>query len=216
MPWHKFIHPDYLERTLSILSQRSLRDSSITFEQVYKHKDGGSFATIDSHTIFFSKEQPVSDLVFITLKPSAARLPSPSSRPHTYLLTEATEPQAPPQPYSPQPAYPSASATMGQISSFDESFSSPPTTPSSPTSTTVTLQPLGTDSMNWSPQTLQQYQQFHFQPPETSITNTTIPEGMDDIAQYWDLNSILQNDPNTMNLEQMVEHGEFPPPQDNL
>jgi len=80
MPWHQFIHKDYVERTLSILSQRSMQDSCISFEQVYKHKDNGIFVALDTHRIFFANGEPVSDLVYIELTDSSTKLPSPQSR----------------------------------------------------------------------------------------------------------------------------------------
>lgn len=78
-PWHKFIHPDYIERTKSILAQQNLNGSVITFEQVYLHKNGIFFTTLDTHTILFANGQPISDFVFITITGNKA--PDPISRP---------------------------------------------------------------------------------------------------------------------------------------
>jgi hypothetical protein len=69
MPWQKFIHPEYIDRTMLILSQRNFKDSVIQFEQVYRTKSGDSIYTLDTHTIFFSNGNPVSDLVFLSLGP---------------------------------------------------------------------------------------------------------------------------------------------------
>jgi len=74
-PWKKFVHPDYYERALQILSARRMNNSlhqPIEFEQVYVHKNGGVFLTIDSHTIVILEGQPVSDVVSIRLAPAPA------------------------------------------------------------------------------------------------------------------------------------------------
>jgi len=67
-PWQKFIHPDYLKRTLDILTKTSPNDPTCMFEQMYKHKAGPMFAGCDTHTIFFAAGNPVSDLVSIVLE----------------------------------------------------------------------------------------------------------------------------------------------------
>jgi len=82
MPWHKFIHKDYVDSTLEILSKRNVQDPSVSFEQVYKHKDDGIFAAMDTHKIFFKKNgDPVSDLVTIDLTRSSTKFPSPHYQP---------------------------------------------------------------------------------------------------------------------------------------
>lgn len=175
MPWHKFIHPDYLERTKSILSQRSQRDSSITFQQVYKHKDGSAFSTVDSHTIFFSNGQPVSDLVFISLDHTSARLPSPSSQPHSYsypLLTEsATNMEVP----------------LAEEASFVDTYSSPPTTP-----------PPTPADLEWTPETLEQSRQFQYQ-----LSDGDSVPAAEELSQFWDFDSILQNNPSVIDVENL-------------
>ncbi|PRP72966.1 GGDEF domain-containing protein, partial [Planoprotostelium fungivorum] len=66
-PWQKFIHPDYIERTMSILRSRDHRNPTVSFEQMWVTRQGHAFATTDSHSIFFSNGLPVSDIVFMTL-----------------------------------------------------------------------------------------------------------------------------------------------------
>jgi PAS domain-containing protein len=67
MPWVNFIHPDQLQRTLSILSERTPENNTVRFPQLYVEKEGGLFFTVDTHNIFFDNGRPVSDLVFVTL-----------------------------------------------------------------------------------------------------------------------------------------------------
>jgi len=65
-PWVKFVHPSMYDRTFQIFSARKL-STVIEFNQYYKHKNGGAFSTVDSHTIIFDGHTPVSDLVTIKL-----------------------------------------------------------------------------------------------------------------------------------------------------
>lgn len=39
MPWHKFIHPNYIDRTMNIFNQTH-PNTTIQFSQVYKTKVG--------------------------------------------------------------------------------------------------------------------------------------------------------------------------------
>lgn len=75
--WQKFVHPDYLERSLQILFGKAKTENIIEFEQIYKRKDGAIVHTFDTHTIFFNTDQkPVADYVTIRIKHI---LPSPEA-----------------------------------------------------------------------------------------------------------------------------------------
>lgn len=68
--WHKFVYPPYVDRALGILQPhliaRGQSTTSVTFEQVYQHKNGTLVRTIDSHNIFFIDGQPTSDVITVT------------------------------------------------------------------------------------------------------------------------------------------------------
>jgi PAS domain S-box-containing protein len=69
MPWHKFIHPNYIDRTMNIFNQTHL-NTTVQFSQVYKTKDGHVFHTLDTHKIFYGTDgKPISDIVSILLQP---------------------------------------------------------------------------------------------------------------------------------------------------
>ncbi len=92
MPWKKFIHPDYLERTTAILRQKNLQ-AAIQFTQVYRNSEGMTFVALDTHSFFFGNHgTPRADLVTVQpLQPSLqTALPSPASR-HYWPVSGSTQ-----------------------------------------------------------------------------------------------------------------------------
>lgn len=69
MPWHKFIHPSNVHRTMNILNQAHM-STTIQFPQIYKTKDGHMFRTLDTHNIVYESGRPIYDIVSIALLPS--------------------------------------------------------------------------------------------------------------------------------------------------
>ncbi|PRP81103.1 hypothetical protein PROFUN_01937, partial [Planoprotostelium fungivorum] len=94
-PWQKFIHPDYIERTMSILRSCDHRNPTVSFEQMWVTRQGHAFATTDSHSIFFSNGLPVSDIVFMTLNTKT----KPENDP--FNITDVNSSAADLQQYSP-------------------------------------------------------------------------------------------------------------------
>jgi len=70
MPWWRFLHPNYIERTMHIFNHiASNSNTTIQFYQVYKTKDGHVFNTLDTHKFFYGADgKPVSDIVSISLQ----------------------------------------------------------------------------------------------------------------------------------------------------
>lgn len=127
--WQKFVHPDYLERSIQILFGKAKTENVIEFEQIYKRSDGAIVYTFDTHTIFFNTEQkPVADYVTIRIKHI---LPSPQSNSHipiavpppaltypTYENTNANQSESPEQPSpSIKPMSPDAELTPSPLPS---------------------------------------------------------------------------------------------------
>jgi len=70
LPWTQIIHPSSIENATNIFNQRtsSQAKGSIEITQVYKHRDGAVFTTLDTHTLFFDSDgRPISDIVIINL-----------------------------------------------------------------------------------------------------------------------------------------------------
>ena len=65
----------------------------IQIEQIYKHKEAGIFATVDTHKIFYSNGKPVSDLVFITLSTPHKLSSGGASPPASPAVVATTSPQ---------------------------------------------------------------------------------------------------------------------------
>mmetsp|Transcript_36663 Transcript_36663/g.50445 ORF Transcript_36663/g.50445 Transcript_36663/m.50445 type:complete len:352 (-) Transcript_36663:61-1116(-) len=76
-PWQKYIHHDYIDRTMAFLSQRA-KSPYIHIEQIYKHKDGHIFPTRDKHVLL---HDPTGNLVADTV--TIIPLPAPS-HPHSH------------------------------------------------------------------------------------------------------------------------------------
>lgn len=65
--WNEILHPDSM-RTLKSHLSRQPRGQSLSVEQVYVHRSGGYFKTIDTHTLLLGSDGvPVTDMVWIDL-----------------------------------------------------------------------------------------------------------------------------------------------------
>jgi len=73
-PWHLFIHPDFVQRTMNLLGKNT--DSSITFDQVYKTASGEKIATRDTHNLLYDSGRPIADIVHILPLPHELPIPS--------------------------------------------------------------------------------------------------------------------------------------------
>lgn len=124
--WHKFVHPAYVDRALSILAphlspKERTFNSTIKFDQVYQHKDGSIFRTLDSHTIFFNVDgTPVTNLVTIVPYTDSNSGPSVTVTAPSINITPYEEP------VPPNPAPASTAATTAAAAAAVQSSPSPP------------------------------------------------------------------------------------------
>ncbi|KAL6080656.1 hypothetical protein QOT17_000293 [Balamuthia mandrillaris] len=98
MPWTKFIPPEAIRdvlQNLNILVATKHPNPCIELEQVYQHKNGGLFATRDTHTLLLGNDgTPIADVVCLSLPNTVSNVNvSPPSSPlssasHSAMVTD--------------------------------------------------------------------------------------------------------------------------------